>query len=193
MMNRGKMAKYHINIFYSGEDGGYIADIPDLEHCSAFGDTPDTALKEALIAEKLWFEEAKASKNTAGLLGKYANPSLICKEDNAWQRAVKDNKVKKDEVVRMCCVCRQRKAKSELIKVVKRRGVGDAALYKFSIVSGYEEGRGAYICNDKNCIDIAIKKRALNRSFKCEVDKEIYLELEKSLDCFGAVVPRNDV
>ena len=34
------MADYHINIFYSEEDGGYIADIPDLEYCSAFGATP---------------------------------------------------------------------------------------------------------------------------------------------------------
>ncbi len=32
------MSDYHINIFYSEEDGGYIADIPDLDSCSAFGD-----------------------------------------------------------------------------------------------------------------------------------------------------------
>ena len=31
------MNDYHINIFYSAEDEGYIADIPDLRHCSAFG------------------------------------------------------------------------------------------------------------------------------------------------------------
>jgi predicted RNase H-like HicB family nuclease len=30
------MKDYHINIFYSEEDGGYIADTPDLAHCSAF-------------------------------------------------------------------------------------------------------------------------------------------------------------
>jgi len=61
------MSKYHINIFYSEEDGGYIADIPDLEHCSAFGDTPEEALKEALVAEKLWLEEAKATKKEVPL------------------------------------------------------------------------------------------------------------------------------
>ena len=33
-------------ILYSEEDGGYIADIPDLEHCSAFGETPEEALAE---------------------------------------------------------------------------------------------------------------------------------------------------
>ncbi|MCL2739680.1 MAG: type II toxin-antitoxin system HicB family antitoxin [Oscillospiraceae bacterium] len=53
------MSKYHINIFYSEDDEGYIADIPDLQHCSAFGETPEEALKEALLAEKLWLEEAK--------------------------------------------------------------------------------------------------------------------------------------
>ena len=35
------MKDYHINIFYSEENAGYIADIPDLESCSAFGETPD--------------------------------------------------------------------------------------------------------------------------------------------------------
>ena len=37
------MKDYHINIFYSNEDEGYIADIPDLTHCSAFGETPTGA------------------------------------------------------------------------------------------------------------------------------------------------------
>ncbi len=49
---------YHINIFYSEEDGGYIADIPDLAHCSAFGETPEEALAEALIAKAAWLEAA---------------------------------------------------------------------------------------------------------------------------------------
>jgi predicted RNase H-like HicB family nuclease len=31
------MKHYHINIFYSQEDEGYIADIPDLKYCSGFG------------------------------------------------------------------------------------------------------------------------------------------------------------
>lgn len=34
------MKEYHISIFYREEDGGYIADIPDLDACSAFGATP---------------------------------------------------------------------------------------------------------------------------------------------------------
>ena len=52
------MRDYHINIFYSEEDDGYIADIPDLEACSAFGETPDTALKEVQKARLLWIEAA---------------------------------------------------------------------------------------------------------------------------------------
>ncbi|WP_324282254.1 type II toxin-antitoxin system HicB family antitoxin [Cyanobacterium aponinum UTEX 3221] len=43
---------YHINIFYSEEDQGYIADIPDLKFCSAYGETPEEALQEVLIAKK---------------------------------------------------------------------------------------------------------------------------------------------
>ena len=54
------MRDYHINIFYSEDDGGYIADIPDLEACSAFGDTPDEALQEVQKAKSLWIEAAKA-------------------------------------------------------------------------------------------------------------------------------------
>ena len=54
------MRDYHINIFYSEDDGGYIADIPDLESCSAFGETPDEALREVQQAKKLWLEAARA-------------------------------------------------------------------------------------------------------------------------------------
>ena len=57
------MNKYHINVFYSTEDEGYIADIPDLKYCSAFGDTPQEAVQEVMIALELWIEEAKASNN----------------------------------------------------------------------------------------------------------------------------------
>lgn len=53
------MSDYHINIFYSKEDGGYIADIPDLESCSAFGETPKQALAEVEQAKKAWLEAAR--------------------------------------------------------------------------------------------------------------------------------------
>ncbi len=54
------MNDYHINIFPSEEDGGYIADIPDLSHCSAFGETPEAALAEVLKAKQAWLEAARA-------------------------------------------------------------------------------------------------------------------------------------
>jgi predicted RNase H-like HicB family nuclease len=53
------MKDYHINLFYSEEDEGYIADIPDLKHCSAFGSTPSEALSEVLKAKEAWIETAK--------------------------------------------------------------------------------------------------------------------------------------
>ncbi len=53
------MTDYHINIFYSDEDGGYIADVPDLEACSAFGRTPDEALAELGKAKEAWLEAAR--------------------------------------------------------------------------------------------------------------------------------------
>jgi predicted RNase H-like HicB family nuclease len=55
------MSDYHINIFYSDEDGGYIADIPDLDSCSAFGETPEQALAEVEQAKQAWLEAAGQS------------------------------------------------------------------------------------------------------------------------------------
>jgi hypothetical protein len=43
LLRRGRMSDYHISIFYSEEDGRYIARIPDLKTCSAFGRTPEGA------------------------------------------------------------------------------------------------------------------------------------------------------
>jgi predicted RNase H-like HicB family nuclease len=55
------MSDYHINIFASAEDEGYVADIPDLAYCSAFGATPEEALAEVQRAKKAWLEAARAS------------------------------------------------------------------------------------------------------------------------------------
>ena len=53
------MADYHINVSWSEEDGGYIADIPDLPFCSAFGETQEEALRQVLVAKQAWLESAK--------------------------------------------------------------------------------------------------------------------------------------
>ena len=56
------MQGYHINVFYSENDGGYIADIPDLKFCSAFGETPAATLQEVLQAKTAWLAAARESQ-----------------------------------------------------------------------------------------------------------------------------------
>jgi predicted RNase H-like HicB family nuclease len=53
------LSDYHVNVFYSDEDGGYIADIPDLEACSAFGATQQEALAEVELAKDAWLAAAR--------------------------------------------------------------------------------------------------------------------------------------
>jgi predicted RNase H-like HicB family nuclease len=55
------MHHYHINLFYSEADEGYIADIPDLKFCSAFGETPEIAVRELELAKTAWIEAAQAA------------------------------------------------------------------------------------------------------------------------------------
>jgi predicted RNase H-like HicB family nuclease len=52
---------YHINLFWSDEDGAWVADIPDLRYCSAFGQTPEEAVAEVQKAKQLWIEAAEKS------------------------------------------------------------------------------------------------------------------------------------
>ena len=53
------MSDYHINIFFSEEDGCYVADIPDLESCSALGETPEQSLAEVEQAKEAWLAAAR--------------------------------------------------------------------------------------------------------------------------------------
>lgn len=53
--------RYHINLFWSRRDESWVADVPDLKSCAAFGDTPEEALAEARIAIKGWLEAARAN------------------------------------------------------------------------------------------------------------------------------------
>lgn len=54
------MKDYHINVFFSEADECWVADIPDLKYCSAFGDTAEVALREVLVAKEGWLETAQA-------------------------------------------------------------------------------------------------------------------------------------
>ncbi len=54
-----RLTDYHINVFYSDEDGGYIADIPDRDACSAFGASAAEALAEVEKARDAWLAAAR--------------------------------------------------------------------------------------------------------------------------------------
>lgn len=51
---------YHINLFWSGEDDCWIADVPDLRYCSAHGETPDEAVGEIRVAIGLYLQSCFA-------------------------------------------------------------------------------------------------------------------------------------
>jgi predicted RNase H-like HicB family nuclease len=54
-----KVPHYHINLFWSDEDGFWIADVPDLKHCSSHGDTPEEAIANIQAAMEGWIETAR--------------------------------------------------------------------------------------------------------------------------------------
>ncbi len=53
------MTHYLINVFYSEEDSAFVADIPDLEACSALGRTPEEAVVEVERAREAWLAAAR--------------------------------------------------------------------------------------------------------------------------------------
>jgi len=59
-MDKGKtIPKYAFVVFYSEEDGCWVADVPDLRFCSAFGNTPEEAVKEIQTGIKGWVEASR--------------------------------------------------------------------------------------------------------------------------------------
>lgn len=74
--------------------------------------------------------------------------------------------------LRMCCVCRNKKTKKEMIKIVKDK---DGNIFLDDTYK--KNGRSAYVCKIKDCIEKCLKTRALNRSFSMEIKKEVYDEL----------------
>lgn len=51
--------RYHINLFWSARDESWVADVPDLKSCSAFGDSPEEAIAEAQLAIAAWLDSAR--------------------------------------------------------------------------------------------------------------------------------------
>ena len=78
---------------------------------------------------------------------------------------------------RQCMGCRQRKAKRDMIRVV--RGTDGNVSLDFS---GKLNGRGAYICPDPNCLQKARKAKSLERSLETEVPELVYDRLNKELE-----------
>ena len=85
-------------------------------------------------------------------------------------------KVKKIPL-RMCTGCMEMKPKKELIRVVKSPE-GEVSVD----LTGKKSGRGVYVCHSKECLELAQKRKGLERSLKCAVPEEIYLDLLKQLE-----------
>ena len=75
-------------------------------------------------------------------------------------------------VQRMCMGCNAKKEKRELIRIVMNKE-GNISIDK----TGKLSGRGAYICDDINCLEKVIKSKRLERVFETKIDEEIYKNL----------------
>ena len=77
---------------------------------------------------------------------------------------------------RTCVGCNNQKNKNELIRIVIDKE-GNISVDK----TGRANGRGAYICNDPDCLEKAIKSKRIERSFETTISEEIYDELRKEI------------
>ena len=78
----------------------------------------------------------------------------------------------KNQPQRTCMGCNQKKDKKELIRIVKNKN-NEISIDR----TGKKEGRGAYICDDVNCLDKLIKSKRLERVFEMSISNEIYESL----------------
>lgn len=77
--------------------------------------------------------------------------------------------------IRTCIVCKKALPKKELFRIVKS---GEQI---FLDKTGKANGRGAYICGDKECFNKLKKNKLLNRAFSMEVKEEVYSKLMEEL------------
>lgn len=88
--------------------------------------------------------------------------------------------VKKKVPMRKCVGCGEMKPKKELIRILRTEEE------EFVIdTTGKKNGRGAYLCPQKACLEQAVKNRGLERSFKQAIPQEVYERLEKEMDEIG--------
>lgn len=78
--------------------------------------------------------------------------------------------------VRKCVGCQEMKNKKEMIRVI-RTAEGEFVLD----ATGKKNGRGAYVCPSRECLEKAVKNRGLERSFKQAIPREVYESLEKEM------------
>ena len=79
--------------------------------------------------------------------------------------------------MRQCTGCNERKEKKSLIRII--RTPEDEIAVDFT---GKKNGRGAYLCLSRECLDKAIKNHGLERSLKTAVPDEVYERLKKELE-----------
>ena len=75
-------------------------------------------------------------------------------------------------IQRMCMGCNEKRDKRELIRIVLNKN-GEISIDK----TGKLEGRGAYICNNINCLEKAIKSKRLEKTFDTKIEEQIYDKL----------------
>ena len=73
---------------------------------------------------------------------------------------------------RTCMGCNEKKDKKDLIRIVKSKD-NEISIDR----TGKKEGRGAYICDDVNCLEKVIKSKRLERVFEMSISDEIYESL----------------
>lgn len=79
--------------------------------------------------------------------------------------------------MRQCLGCREMKPKKELIRVVKSPE-GEISLD----FKGKANGRGAYVCPNADCLKKAVKAKALERAFSCQIPQEVYEALHAQME-----------
>ncbi len=79
--------------------------------------------------------------------------------------------------LRQCLGCREMKPKRELIRVVRSPEGAISLDFK-----GKANGRGAYVCPNAQCLKKAVKARALERAFSCQIPQEVYEALNAQME-----------
>lgn len=79
--------------------------------------------------------------------------------------------------MRQCVGCGQMNEKRFMYRVIRTQD-GEFLLDK----TGRKNGRGAYICPNEACLQKAIRSRGLERSFKMQIPKEVYVTLEEEME-----------